>query len=56
MLQAQEEQDKNSDADDDRSEWHINTEMGIDGWTNGVKLGDGDGTVPLISTGLLCHK
>lgn len=53
-MKAKKEQDKHAKARDETSEWHINDEIDDNGWTNGVLVGDGDGTVPLLSTGLLC--
>ena len=53
--QAKEQQDKFQKEKDDNSEWRINIDLDKDGWTNGVRLTDGDGTVPLISLGLQCR-
>ena len=55
-VQAKEQSDKDSPVTDDAAEWRLNTEQDQHGWTNGVRLGDGDGTVPVISTGLLCRR
>ena len=54
--QAKEQEDKFKKAKDDKSEWEIHIKQDDNGWTNGVRLGDGDGTVPLISLGLQCRK
>ena len=51
-----EQQDKFQKEKDDDSEWRIDIDLDEDGWTNGVRLTDGDGTVPLISLGLQCRK
>ncbi len=53
-MQAKEEQDKHEKAKNETSEWRINAERDTEDWQNGVLTGDGDGTVPLISSGLLC--
>jgi len=46
-------EDAHEKAPEENSDWHINSELVQHGWTNGVRLGDGDGTVPLLSLGLL---